>query len=323
MAHVVETEGLGKRYRKRWAVREVDLAVEQGTIFALLGPNGAGKTTTTRILTTIIRPDAGTARVCGYDVCSQSFQVRSCLALVPQGGGLGEQFNVHDNIWLYLILRGVRPSKARLLARDVLERFDLTEHMHKKSSELSGGLRRRVDVARALALPAQVLFLDEPTTGLDPVSRRTVWTRVQEAREQGSTVFLTTQAMDEVHELADEVCFLREGVVVWRGSKRSLLDELGQTAVSLMLGDVGNGAGGLSVAEVAEKLRAVQGVLQAKAAGEQPAALRLQLKGNGACLPEVISLLYGWGHRLAGLEVGAPTVEEAYLRLFGRDESRA
>ncbi|MEW5935115.1 MAG: ABC transporter ATP-binding protein, partial [Bacillota bacterium] len=167
------------------------------------------------------------------------------------------------------------------------------------------------------------VFLDEPTTGLDPVARRTVWSSIREARERGATVFLTTQAMDEVQELADEVCFLREGVVVWRGSKRSLLDELGRTGASLVLEDAGNVTGGVSASELAEKVRFVEGVLRAEAVGEQPVTLRLQLQGNGACLPQVISLLYGWGHRLAGLQVGAPTVEEVYLQLFGRREADA
>ncbi|MDI6824380.1 MAG: ABC transporter ATP-binding protein [Bacillota bacterium] len=320
---IVETERLGKRYRKTWAVRDLDLAVKEGCIFALLGPNGAGKTTTVRMLTTAIPPHTGTARVCGYDVRTQSFQVRRNIALVPQGGGLTHQFNVYDNIWLYLVLRGLSPWKAKRLAREALERFDLAAHARKRPSELSGGLRRRVDVGRVPALPAPVVFLDEPTTGLDPVARRTVWSSIREARERGATVFLTTQAMDEVQELADEVCFLREGVVVWRGSKRSLLDELGQTGASLVLEDAGNVTGGVSASVLAEKVRFVEGVLRAEAVGEQPVTLRLQLQGNGACLPQVISLLYGWGHRLAGLQVGAPTVEEVYLQLFGRREADA
>jgi len=319
---IVETERLGKRYGQTWAVRDLDLAVEEGSIFALLGPNGAGKSTTVRMLATVIRPHTGTARVCGYDIRTQSFQVRRNIALVPQGGGLSDQFNVHDNIWLYLVLRGLSPWKAKRLARETLERFDLAAHARKRPSELSGGLRRRVDVGRVLALPARVLFLDEPTTGLDPVARRTVWSSIREARERGSTVFLTTQAMDEVQELADEVCFLRQGGVVWRGSKSALLDELGQTSATLVLEGSGQPSDG-GIPGLVEKVRTVDGVLAAQCVAHEPPTLCLELQGNGACLPQVISLLYGWGHRLAGLQVGAPTVEEVYLQLFGRRETSA
>ncbi|MEW6547742.1 MAG: ABC transporter ATP-binding protein [Bacillota bacterium] len=319
---IVEGERLGKRYRMTWAVRELDLAVEEGCIFALLGPNGAGKTTTVRMLTTAIPPCTGTARVCGYDIRTESFQVRRHIALVPQGGGLTHQFNVFDNIWLYLVLRGLSPWKAKRLAREALERFDLAAHARKRPSELSGGLRRRVDVGRVLALPARVVFLDEPTTGLDPVARRAVWSSIREARERGSTVFLTTQDMDEVQELADEVCFLQEGRVVWRGSKSALLDELGQTSATLVVEGSGQGPAG-GVPGLVQKVRMLDGVLRVEAVAHEPLTLRLQLQGNGACLPQVISLLYGWGHRLAGLQVGAPTVEEVYLQLFGRRDTRA
>lgn len=218
----VEAHGLSRTFRGRTAVDSLELRLPIGSIFALLGPNGSGKTTTVRMLTTILAPTGGRARVMGYDVVRQADQVRQVVAVVPQGAVMSYQLDLFGNIYTYLILAGHRPAEARRRAREALDRFDLTEHQTKRPHELSGGLRRRAELARVLARRVPVLLLDEPTTGLDPEARRSLWERVRALRADGCFTFLTTHSFEEAGALADIVGIMRDGRLVALGTPAQL-----------------------------------------------------------------------------------------------------
>jgi ABC-2 type transport system ATP-binding protein len=212
----IQVQGLEKSYKELHVLRGVDFDVERGSIFALLGSNGAGKTTVVRILSTLLKSDTGTASINGFDVATQPANVRESVSLTGQFAAVDEILSGRENLVLVARLRHLKdPGK---IADDLLERFSLTDAAARKVSTYSGGMRRRLDIAMSLTGNAQVIFLDEPTTGLDPQSRIEVWQAVKELAGQGTTVLLTTQHLDEAEQLADRIAILHEGRIITNGT---------------------------------------------------------------------------------------------------------
>jgi ABC-2 type transport system ATP-binding protein len=216
----LEVQGLEKSYKKLRALRGVDFEVAPGSIFALLGPNGAGKTTVVNILSTLLKPDAGTATVAGFDVATHPAEVRESISLTGQFAAVDEILSGRENLVLVARLR--RVPDAGQLADDLLARFQLTDAATRRVATYSGGMRRRLDIAMSLIGNPPVIFLDEPTTGLDPQGRLEVWNSVKELADHGTTVLLTTQYLDEAEQLADRIAILHEGRIIANGTLAEL-----------------------------------------------------------------------------------------------------
>jgi ABC-2 type transport system ATP-binding protein len=216
----IQVEDLRKSYKKLHVLKGVDLAVEKGSIFALLGSNGAGKTTLIKILTTLLKQDSGTAIVNGFDVAAKPGQVRQSLSLTGQFAAVDEILTGRENLIMIARLRHVK--QPRQVADDLLTRFGLTDAANRRVSTYSGGMRRRLDLAMSLVGTPPILFLDEPTTGLDPEARIEVWKVVKELADGGITVFLTTQYLDEAEQLADHIAILHEGKIIAGGTLTEL-----------------------------------------------------------------------------------------------------
>ncbi len=229
--YAIVTEGLRKTFDDVVALDGVDLAVEKGTAFGLLGPNGAGKTTAVRILTTILEPDGGTARVLGRDVTRESEEVRASIGLAGQYAAVDENLTGRENLRMVGRLTQLPKRLVRARADELLEQFELTAAANRPVRTYSGGMRRRLDVAAALLGRPQVLFLDEPTTGLDPRSRNELWRVIDELVAVGSTVLLTTQYLEEADRLADRVAVLDQGRVIADGTPAQLKARLGATVI--------------------------------------------------------------------------------------------
>jgi ABC-2 type transport system ATP-binding protein len=216
----IQVNGLQKSYKQLHVLKGVDFEVEQGSIFSLLGSNGAGKTTIVKILTTLLQQDGGTATVNGFDVAAKSDDVRRSISLTGQFAAVDEILTGRENLIMIARLRHLQ--ETRQVADDLLKRFGLTDAADRRVSTYSGGMRRRLDVAMSLVGKPQVIFLDEPTTGLDPEARLEVWKTVKELANNGTTVFLTTQYLDEAEQLADRIAILHEGKIIANGTLADL-----------------------------------------------------------------------------------------------------
>jgi daunorubicin resistance ABC transporter ATP-binding subunit len=233
----VVTEGLTRRFGDFTAVDSLDLEVARGTVLALLGPNGAGKTTTVRVLATLTAPTSGRALVCGHDVVAEAEQVRRSLSLTGQFAALEDNLTCRENLVLMGRLRGLGRSEAKAVSDRLIARFDIGEFADKLVKAVSGGQRRRTDLAASLVVTPQLLVLDEPTTGLDPRSRQEVWSSVRELVSDGVTVLLTTQYLEEADELADHVVLIDHGRAVASGTPHQLKAQIGDQRVDVVAAD--------------------------------------------------------------------------------------
>jgi ABC-2 type transport system ATP-binding protein len=314
---VIETEGLWKSFRGRKgtvdAVRGVDLSVREGEIFGFLGPNGAGKTTTLRILATLLPPDKGRATIAGIDLRRSPGKVRQNIGYVAQTGGTWNEVSAREELVLQARLFGIHKGEARRRAVAAIEAFDLTEFADRHCKTYSGGQRRRVDIALGVLHRPKVLFLDEPTAGLDPQSRAHVWTEVRRLRDEGMTVFVTTHYMDEADALCDRVAIIDQGTIVALGTPDELKREIAGDVVTLGL----NGA----AAKATDLLRPESYVRQIEPADEN---LRLYVDEGGTAIPQILRLLEGAGLHLASIELHRPSLDDVFLKKTGRSlrESR-
>jgi len=237
MAHTsppaIHVRGLSKSFGRQTVLEGLDLDVERGEIFALLGPNGAGKTTSIGILTTLVKPDAGTANVAGYDVGREPDKIKSRIALTGQSAAVDDVLTGTENLVMLGRLSGLSPRQARSRAADLLERFALTDAAGKRVGAYSGGMRRRLDLALSFVVTPEILFLDEPTTGLDTRSRRELWDIIRTLAAAGTTVFVTTQYLEEADQLADRIAVLDGGRIVAVGTAAQLKARVGGDTVEL------------------------------------------------------------------------------------------
>ncbi|MGB1582636.1 MAG: ATP-binding cassette domain-containing protein [Solirubrobacterales bacterium] len=233
----IHAEGLTKHFGETKAVDGVDLTVNTGTVTALLGPNGAGKTTTVRMLTTLLRPDGGHASVAGFDLAKQPNEVRTKIGLTGQDTAVDELLTGRENLEMIGRLARMEKTAVKPRAHDLLNRFDLADAADRPAGTYSGGMRRRLDLAASMIAEPDILFLDEPTTGLDPRSRLGMWDLIEELVGRGTTVLLTTQYLDEADQLADEVVVIDHGRVIARGTSDELKDQVGGERLELKLVD--------------------------------------------------------------------------------------
>ncbi|WP_433675885.1 ABC transporter ATP-binding protein [Microbacterium gorillae] len=262
MTAIIEVRQLRKSFGERTVLDKLNLEINGG-IFALLGPNGAGKTTLVSILTTLLRPDAGTARICGHDVVREAAQVRRMIGATGQYASVDDQLTARENLGMIGRLLGLGRSQAQERAVAMLDRFDLSAAADRRVADFSGGMRRRVDLAASLMRTPAVLFLDEPTTGLDPASRAQIWDDVASLASEGCTVLMTTQMLDEAEQLADRVAIIANGGIVADGTVPELLARVGEETVSL-IDDAGQTVRTLSATATAGGLAAALAGLSAE-----------------------------------------------------------
>ncbi|PGH44902.1 ABC-2 type transport system ATP-binding protein [Micromonospora sediminicola] len=305
----VLAEGLRKRYGPTTALDGFDLAVPAGTVCGMLGPNGAGKTTAVRILTTLLRGDGGRARVAGHDVAARPDRVREAISLTGQYAAVDEVLSGRQNLVLFGRLRRLPARTARRRADELLDRFGLAAVADRSAGTYSGGMRRRLDLAASLVVPPRVLFLDEPTTGLDPRSRNGLWTAVRELVADGTTVLLCTQYLEEADQLADRVCVLDAGRVVAEGTPEQLKARIGADRVELVVRRAADVPAAATVLERATGAAVtVDGELRRV---DAPVTDRI------AVLTAVLRELTDSGVEVEDVLVRRPTLDEAFLRLTG------
>jgi ABC-2 type transport system ATP-binding protein len=312
----IAAEGLVKTYaghgRRAAPVRALDglsIAVGRGTIFGLLGPNGAGKSTTIKILTTLARPDAGTARVEGVDVLKRPDQVRRMIGVVAQHSGSDPMATGRENLILQGHLFGMRGGEVKARADELLARFDLTGAANRLVKTYSGGMQRRLDVALGLVHRPEILFLDEPTTGLDPEARTAMWQEINRlATGDGMTVLLTTHYMEEADRLADQLAIVDHGTVVAEGSPDALKGDLRGDAVHL---DLPSGADAGAATAVLESLPRVRDL---RVTGR---ALSARSDDGAAAVPGILAALERAGIPVAAVTVARPSLDDVYLRHTG------
>jgi oleandomycin transport system ATP-binding protein len=307
MTHVIEAEGLTKRFGDTQALAGVDLAADGGQVLALLGPNGAGKTTIVRILATLLKADSGAARVSGYDVVSQAVQVRQLIGLTGQYASVDDELTGTENMLMIGRLLGFSRAQARRRAAEKIEEFGLAEAGGRAVKTYSGGMRRRLDLAASLVAEPPVLFLDEPTTGLDPVSRGAVWRAIRGlTRDAGTSVLLTTQYLDEADQLADEVTVIDHGTVVATGTPSRLKASAGLPRVRIRLRDDSAAAG---------QVRDLLG----PDTEHDGRVLSLPAPDGMASLAAVITRLAPFAAEVDDIGLARPTLDEVFTELTGGD----
>jgi len=310
----VRVEGLVKRYGRTAALRGLDLAVDEGTVLGVLGPNGAGKTTTVRILSTLLRPDGGRAEVGGFDVVAQPDQVRARIGLTGQYAAVDEYLTGRENLHMVARLSHLAPAQARRLVDELLDRFDLTDAASRTVRTYSGGMRRRLDLAASLVGAPSVLFLDEPTTGLDPRGRLAMWEVIEELAADGTTVLLTTQYLEEADQLADRIVVIDEGRVIAGGTAEELKSTVGGERLELTV---------VPGSELETAIRVLQpfglGPVQVDRGGYR---LTVPVAGGAALLPSVVRALDAAGARLADLALRQPTLDDVFLTLTGQGTNK-
>src|SRR5690242_8321676 len=299
----IEVSGLRKAYKNKVVLDGIDFEVRAGTVFSLLGPNGAGKTTTVNVLTTLMKADAGTVRVAGHDVATETAAVRAVVGVTGQFAAVDELLTGQENMQLMADLKRVTDPR---IVTDLLARFDLTEAAPKLVSTYSGGMRRKLDLAMTLVGDPRIIFLDEPTTGLDPRSRRTMWGIVRELVAGGVTVFLTTQYLDEADQLADRIAVLDQGRLVAQGTSAELKRQIPGSHVRLRFADPAT-------------LDAAARVLTGAARDDE--ALTLQVAGDGGTksLRSLLDRLDEYSLDAEELSVHTPDLDDVFLALTGHD----
>jgi ABC-2 type transport system ATP-binding protein len=322
MEHAIEADGLVKTYPKGvTALDGLSFGVAAGRVFALLGPNGAGKSTAVKILTTLARPDAGTARVAGLDVTAQPDAVRRTIGVVSQGSGVDIQATGRENLRLQGQIHGLRGPSLERRAQALLERFGLADAADRIAKGYSGGMQRRLDIAMALVHDPAVLFLDEPTTGLDPEVRADMWGEIGRlAADRGKTVLLTTHYLEEADQLAEQVAIVDRGKVVAQGTPEELKRELRGDAIHVDLEREYNGAEA-PPSGAADKFNlrgAIGGLVGVRDVVVDGRTLRARADDGGRAVPLVLGALESAGVAVSSVRVARPSLDDVYLKYTGR-----
>ncbi|SFI79378.1 ATP-binding cassette domain-containing protein [Brevibacillus centrosporus] len=304
----VEARGLVKTFGENRAVDGVNLNVRAGSIYGVLGPNGAGKTTTIRMLATLLRPDAGQARIFGHDVVKESHIVRQLIGVTGQYASVDESLSATENLIIFSRLLGLGRSEARKKAEELLEEFGLTEAAKRPLKHFSGGMRRRLDLAASLIAQPPLIFLDEPTTGLDPRTRSQMWDTIRRLVVTGSTVLLTTQYLDEADQLADRIAVIDRGHVVAEGTVDELKASVGTSALHLRVHDAKDIAGAQEI---------VEQVLQVRSSVTAEAAKITAPMADADQVTDLLIALRTRGIQLAEISVQKPTLDEVFLTITG------
>lgn len=309
MKPAITVSGLKKAYNKNAVLKGVDFEVASGTIFALLGSNGAGKTTTINILTTLIEMDSGSATVAGFDVSRSSDKVRQHISLTGQFAAVDDMLSARENLELIGDLRHVKnPAQT---AKELLDKFDLTDAADRLASTFSGGMRRRLDIAMSLIGNPEVIFLDEPTTGLDPEARKSMWQTIKMLAQGGTTIFLTTQYLDEADELADIIALLHEGKIVAQGTATELKKLVPGAAITFTFG---------SVAELESAAVALQRGSVVTKSGD--VTLIVATDGNVKQVAELFIRLRDAKLEPTGFSQQVPTLDDVFFKLTGKKEEK-
>jgi len=303
----IETSGLVKDFGDLRAVDGVDLSVRRGSVYGVLGPNGAGKTTTIRMLATLLRPDGGTARVLGHDVVAEAEDVRSKVSLTGQLASMDDDLTGRENLTLIGRLLGLRRADARRRAAELLDAFGIADAAGRLVKNYSGGMRRRLDIAASLVVTPELLFLDEPTTGLDPRSRNLVWDIVRALAAEGATVLLCTQYLDEADQLADGIAVIDHGRVIAEGTPSQLKASVGSGVLHVRL---------LDPEQRPEAERILVRDLGGVHLEPDPAALSCTCPDTGRA-SEAVAELTRAGIEIAAFSLGQPSLDEVFLALTG------
>jgi ABC-2 type transport system ATP-binding protein len=303
-------EGVRKSFGNVHALRGIDLVVPRGTVLGLLGPNGAGKTTAVRILTTLLKPDAGRALIEGLDVVKDEESVREIIGLAGQSAAIQEELTGRENLEIFGRLHHLSKSHARTRADELLERFDLADAADRQAKTYSGGMQRRLDLASSLVGDPLVLFLDEPTTGLDPRSRLGMWSVIRELVSAGTTLLLTTQYLEEADELADEIVVIDHGQVIAAGTAEQLKDRIGGDVIEF------------TVPDPARREDAVRAIAQLSESDpvldEDTGLLTLRIGNLGSdALMQAVRSLDAAGVPVQGLALRRPSLDDVFLALTG------
>ncbi len=307
MDAMIEANGLRKRFGDTVALNGLDLAVPAGAILGVLGPNGAGKTTAVRILTTLTRPDAGTARVAGHDVVREADAVRRAIGVTAQSATVDEVLSGRQNLVMIGRLSGLRRRDARARATELLEQFELTDAADRVIREYSGGMRRRLDLAASLLTRPPVLFLDEPTTGLDPSSRARMWTVIRQLVDDGATLLLTTQYLDEADQLADRILVIDHGRAISEGTAAELKAQIGGARLEVTLTASDRGAPLALAPFVSGEVRVSHDGLR----------VRAPVRSEPGLATQIVRALDDAGITIDDVQVHQPSLDDVFFELTG------
>lgn len=305
----ISVEGLEKSYKKLKVLKGINFTIKKGSIFALLGANGAGKTTAVKILTTLLKPDKGSVQICGLDILSQADKVRGAISLTGQYAAVDEVMTGKENLRMIGKLRHLSDVNSR--ADELLSRFELTDAADRRVAAYSGGMRRRLDLAMSLLGDPSVIFLDEPTTGLDPQSRIAMWKIIKELSRSGITVFLTTQYLDEADQLADQIAILKDGKIVAEGTAAELKKLLPHGHIELKFND-------------GKLLQAVRDLLKEYSSSQdiQNSTLSVVTDGSIKQITDILNKLEKQGIPVAEFSQKLPTLEEVFLAIIGENKEK-
>ena len=300
----IAASGLRKAYGDKIVLDGIDLDVPAGTVFSLLGPNGAGKTTTVNVLTTLMKADGGAARVAGHDVATETRAVRAAIGVTGQFAAVDELLTGQENLQLMADLKRLGSGEAKRVVTDLLERFDLAESAQKLAATYSGGMRRKLDLAMTLVGKPQIIFLDEPTTGLDPRSRRSMWDIIRQLVADGVTIFLTTQYLEEADRLADRIAVLDQGHLVAQGTPSDLKRQVPGSHIRLQFTDV-------------RELDAAARVLTGSTRVDEDLTLRVPSDGGVKSLRALLDRLDEFSINPEEFSVHTPDLDDVFLALTG------